>query len=1759
MQSVRIFISSPGDVSEERERARQVIQGLRRRYAQHFDLVPVLWEDMPLSLGASFQEGIDVVLSVDRGIDIAVFILWSRLGSALGPLVRREDGRDYRSGTERELDLMLRAREANGGERPRILAYARLDEATFEESLRGKTTSEKEELLRQKRLVEQFIQETFHDPHTGANLRAYHTFHRPQTFGERLRVHLQEILDGMCEGRTAAPLWDIDTQGPPFRGLEPFRFEHAEIFFGREDEVLEARTRLAEAARRGTAFLLIGGASGTGKSSLAAAGLLPEIVNHEIDDAVARWIPVQCTPATLAGDPAGGIARLLCAAIPSIAEGGDAADFALALARDPELAVKLVLAPALRKLARPGAGAVRLMLFVDQLEELFTDARLTEAARTSLAGILHALASSGQAWVVATIRGDFYPRLLGCDPLVRLKSAGAQLDLLPPHADAIRRMIESPAALAGLRYETSGNASVADRILRDIAAQAELLPLLEDFLRELFDRRSPAGLLTIEAYEGLGGIVGSLANRAEAAFTSLPAEAQIALPLVLRQLVSMDESADGAAVRRRAPLAAFPAGTPARAVIDRLVADRLASADSDEAGGPDVMIAHEAILRVWPRAAAWIAQNGEFLRTRDRLTARMTEAAPISSDDPLLAAARLHLASQPDAFDEELRDYVRQQIARLETKRVRRDRRRRAAMAGLTGLALCSMAAAGVAAWQWRQTRVARDHANESRLQAEGLVDTIVMKLWDKLEQAGRLDLLGDSHGAVATYYERIAQDLPAASKEETERAINRIVTVRRKEFVLKKEAGDLDAAEASVRAGIQIVEDALRVYPSNVEFLLDRSSLVGDSADIATARGNYATARETFTSELKAVEALAGAKTVDQSLLSKMHKKLSFLHSRLGGLDAISGETELAKEHYAAALEHSAKWASLEPDDCDAQRYLMVDHMTLGDHAFNVGDLDAAREHCVDARRIAESLSRRDRRNVQWQADVAMIAGRFADLASRQGDTAGERTHRERAIAVLRPLADTDATDTDKHSMLVQHAARVGFLAQSQGDLAAARAFQDIALAAASTLLTRQPDNSQWQEAIASAHESLGRVAQSAGDLEVAKAELEAALASYRRLADGDADNPSHRLAKGMAASVLGDVMQARGDQDAARTHFQDALTAYESLPSEMKEDPECLDAMSVAHSRLGDIAAAAGDRDTAVLHRKQESACAERLSALDPDNLRWKRGLCLSVSRMGDLERDGGNREAASALYRRALDTALGLTKSQPNDVVFLDDVAYANEQLAQLSAESNDGDSALRHLQDAVAAREAIVRLQPLDSATALAWCQSMSSLADQLTNMGHQEVAQNTLEKSLHAAEQYASQYPAETVWRIEVAVAQGKLAHFDFEYGRLATARRRLDCFFQIASVLHSDDSGDIEGGRFVARLHQDIAFWYAVVSLDLAAARNHLDAAIDFNRSILKDSLNDQACSERLISAYCSMAYAAWLESDFKSVRESSDKGLQILKVMIAEDPANPSLRRDEALLHQNMGEVQVIEGKGREGMACYHKAMEILEPLEKDYPDDLAVRLQMAELETYRASAFLKQGDLPAAGSSADRAKALLPPASEPSGDFANLKQQLTVMSAHISRGDVAAARSDWEAAHQDYADALSPIAWYLQDGRTYPLFAWMAVEAHAGLQWLAEKQGDAFAAGQHKADLRLMARRAIAEAPQAAVTWMKKVDHATAGVLIHSRVAIGQEVGRQLREAGDAEAAATCEDYVTKWKKLAADASASADVPAEAAATSP
>ncbi len=287
MATLRILISSPGDVAAERDKARLVISQIQQLYRDRARLIPVLWEDLPLGIDASFQDGIDVVLSAEHSIDIAVFILWSRLGSPVGGLSRRPDGSMYRSGTEREFDLMLAALERSGGLRPHVLAYVRCDDTGFKQRLTtAERSDELEQLVVQRRLVESFIGERFHDEQ-GRNVRAYHTYAEPVSFASRLKVHLREVIDKrLGESTIGHPQWEE----APYRGLEVFDLQHAAIFQGRREEACDVelllRRRMSEEA---CAFAVIVGASGSGKSSLARAGVAAGLLQYNLDDSVRAW------------------------------------------------------------------------------------------------------------------------------------------------------------------------------------------------------------------------------------------------------------------------------------------------------------------------------------------------------------------------------------------------------------------------------------------------------------------------------------------------------------------------------------------------------------------------------------------------------------------------------------------------------------------------------------------------------------------------------------------------------------------------------------------------------------------------------------------------------------------------------------------------------------------------------------------------------------------------------------------------------------------------------------------------------------------------------------------------------------------------------------------------------------------------------------------------------------------------------------------------------------------------------------------------------------------------------------------------------------------------------------------------------------------------------------------------------------------------------------------------------------------------------
>ena len=617
MNTLRFFISSPGDVVEERAIASRVIERLQSEYIGRVVLEPVLWEHEPLVATSTFQA--QIVKPSDT--DVVISILWSRLGTKLPEQFRRADGSRYESGTEYEFEEAIEGFRRNG--KPDLLVYRK----TATPSVRLDDEKDLMERLGQKKKLDEFVGRWFHDQAEGTLVAAFHPFESPSDFEILVENHLRRLIDRYIPRSAAAStearaVWK---KGSPFRGLAAFEFEHSEVFFGRTRAVSDILNALRKQATEGRPFVLILGMSGGGKSSVVRAGVLPMLTRPGVIEGVGLWRRAVFRPTDVRGNLFEGLGNALIRehALPALDPDGNGPDeLAQAFRESPHAATALIKNALSREEAATGKSNARLALVIDQMEEMYTQEEILPEHRQAFFDVIDSFVRSGRIWVVCTLRSDFYPRLANLPKLAALKEGAGQYDLLPPTLSEIGQMIRLPASAAGLRFEEDPASSERlDDMLRDAAAgHREILPLLQFTLEELYQRRTDDGMLTLTAYRELGGVEGSLARRAETVFKDLPDAVEMELPKVLSALVSVGQDGQAAVGRKRAPWSDVSTGL-SRYLVDTFVENRLFVTELADDGSAVVTVAHEALLWHWPRVQDWVAQNRENLRIRARVAA----------------------------------------------------------------------------------------------------------------------------------------------------------------------------------------------------------------------------------------------------------------------------------------------------------------------------------------------------------------------------------------------------------------------------------------------------------------------------------------------------------------------------------------------------------------------------------------------------------------------------------------------------------------------------------------------------------------------------------------------------------------------------------------------------------------------------------------------------------------------------------------------------------------------------------------------------------------------------------------------------------------------------------------------------------------------------------------------------------------------------------------------------------------------------------
>ncbi len=530
-----------------------------------------------------------------------------------------------------------------------------------------------------------------------------------------------------------AAMIDLPNLENPYKGLRAFGEADAADFFGRNSLIQALLIRMAEEGDL-SRFLAVVGPSGSGKSSVVRAGLLPALRRGGLPDSD-KWFIVEMIPGAHPLEELE--AALLRVAI-------NPPDSLLAQLRESERglhrAVKRIL---------PADEDIELVLVIDQFEEIFTLVE-DEAVRSHFLDSLltAALDPASRLRIVITLRADFTDRPLQYVDFGELVRRQSEF-VLPLTPDELEQAITGPTKRAGLMLEPG----LVSTIIDDIGDQPGTLPLLQYALTELFERRE-GRKLTLAAYQASGGVLGALARRAGELYDDLDEPGQEAARQLFLRLVTLGEGTEDTRRRvLRSELVAIqpPSNSPLwgedylispplggnerglNAVINIFGKYRLLTFDHDPVTrGPTVEVAHEALIREWGRLREWLNESREDIR-QERALARAAEEWDRHQRDEsfLLRGARLEQIEkwqeittlmQTPLEQEFIGQSVQQRAQEQQvetTRKAREDRLERRSRNFLRGLvavfAVAAIISAALGLYAFQQRQVALDNAAEAQ------------------------------------------------------------------------------------------------------------------------------------------------------------------------------------------------------------------------------------------------------------------------------------------------------------------------------------------------------------------------------------------------------------------------------------------------------------------------------------------------------------------------------------------------------------------------------------------------------------------------------------------------------------------------------------------------------------------------------------------------------------------------------------------------------------------------------------------------------------------------------------------------------------------------------------------------------------------------------------------------------------------------------------------------------------------------------------
>lgn len=989
----------------------------------------------------------------------------------------------------------------------------------------------------------------------------------------------------------------------PFCGLAPFSQERAAVFFGRQralqqlQNLLRQRLQASSGAREAdeqntlrsspqasagpetgeTAgspcfeLILVLGPSGAGKTSLIQAGLIPQL-SHDPEAPVqcrawskldlAEVGPVDCFTSLGSclldwqeDDPQAQLfGRISAQALGQQLQAQDHTwRWPAPATRPASHSKQRSLSTTPDQPQRPQ----RYLLFVDRLEALFHSESIPSQQARRLLQILAELASSGEVVVILACRNDFYPQL-GQFPLLRAaQQAQAQYDLGPPNAAEIAQMIRLPAAAAGLHFDTdSAGARLDDVLCQDARHSPDALPLLQYTLHELYRSRTEDGALCSTHYHQLGGLDGAIRQRAETLMAQLDPEQQAALPQVLALVATISPS-DGAITSHRAAWSALP-NQAAHTLVQALVESRLFVSDL-RAGVPGFSIAHEALLRSWPRALEWIAAHRDALRNRARLELHSQRWEESQRRPDLLLPPGLQLEEALSLRHQQsiqLKDSTRALIEASAARARRQALRRKAALGTILALAFIAAVFAVLAGRS-------QDLARQRQEQAEGLLSYMLGEFAESLRPLGRLDLLDSVSSRALVFFAQTEDESPGPqARWQRARALQVIGEV-------SLARGQSDRAQSAYSAAHALLAELAASHLAaadqrNGEFnqrqiLQDLGINAFWLGKLRMDHGDWIGSEAYFNSYLASSQQLVELEPDN----NEWWIELSYAHNNLGSLALKQAQFERARAAFARSIEIKASTLARDSDNAVLSAELADSLSWLGALEESQAHFGAAQDLYQRELALIEQLRQRAPQDTRWQNRQALAQLHQGELLFARGEWQASQQAFKQAAQNMTELSQKEPANrtwqrTQAYTRLWLLRLQMRELwAENRPDHAAILAQQLeqrlFALEQLSTeLLSLDAQRLEWQRLAAAIRQYQARLALWRGELATAELSLDHAIRDLNQVLNQQSEDIQARQLQAEAYLLLATIQQRRGQEDAQRAYCELALSSLDENTAE-------------------------------------------------------------------------------------------------------------------------------------------------------------------------------------------------------------------------------------------------------------------------------------------------------------------------------------------------------------------------------------------------------------------------------------------------------------------------------------------------------------------------------------------------------------------------------------------------------------------------------